>query len=127
MMVAARAGEVRVGMRMVVMIAAVVRVRTVRVLVAGVARRRGRCGIDRRGLVRGVAAGRRAVGAPRAGERDEAEGADHGFFLGGAEAIFCLSAASSSSRVEAGFLALVRGPGRGSDGAVVARRLSASS
>ena len=105
------AGEVRVRMRMMVVIARGVRVRSMRVLVRRVARRLGRRR-DARRLVGGVVARRRpvAVGAAGARERDQApgsrcHGARHGFFFGCAEAIFCLSAASSSSTVVgAGFL-----------------------
>ncbi len=104
-------GEVRVRMRMMVMIARGVRVRSVRVLVRRVASRLGRRRSMSR-LVDGVVARWRpvAVGTTGARERDQApgsrcRGARHGFFFGCAEAIFCLSAASSSSTVVgAGFL-----------------------
>ena len=113
-MVIIEPGEVRVGMRMMVVIARGVRVRAVRVLVRRVPRRPGRRRRRRdvRGLIGGVVARRRpvAVGTTGARERDQApgargSGARHGFFFGCAEAIFCLSAASSSSTVVgAGFL-----------------------
>src|SRR5258708_1591614 len=89
---------VETGEGWVVMVAAVVRMRTVRMLVACVARRRG--WVDRGRLVRRVMT-RRRLGASGACQCDEPERAGHGFFFGGAEAIFCLSAASSSSRVVA--------------------------
>jgi len=108
------AGEVRMRVWMMVMRASRVRVRAVRVLVRRVPGRPGRRRRrrDARRLVGGVVARRRpvAVGAAGARERDQApgsrcHGARHGFFFGCAEAIFCLSAASSSSTVVgAGFL-----------------------
>jgi hypothetical protein len=133
-MVTVEAGEVRVGVRVMMVVAARVGMRPVGMLVRGVARRsatRWRCrgGLDGVRLVAGlgrVVPGWRLV-ARRARERDQPERADHGFFLGGIAAIFCLSAASSSSSVDAGFFALARALGRGSAGELPVRRLSASS
>ena len=128
------AGEVRVRMRVMVVIARDVRVRAVRVLMGRVpgrpGRRRRRRDVCR--LVGGVMPRRRpvAIGTTGARERDQApdprgRGARHGFFFGCAEAIFCLSAASSSSTVVgAGFLGVGFGFGRGPPGADPARRLS---
>src|SRR5690349_16859283 len=110
MMMAVLTGEVRMRVRMMMVIAARVRMRAVRVLVCSVVRRRrwlaarGRLGSGR--PLDGVARRWRAVGVGTAAEQcREADGphrpdrdrrprrARHGFFFGGAAAIFLLSSA----------------------------------
>lgn len=98
MMVTIRRREVRVRMLVVMMIAARVWMRSVRVLVRRVVRRdRDRLGVHR--LLDGVVPRPHATVATgcECEDRSDDDRVAHGFFLGGGVCIFFLSASSSSS------------------------------